>query len=125
MVQGHRLSGGDVRWTSATRPLAKRPKSAAANWSADDRAPPWGQAHRGALLLGQRRRDRDARPHAGVGDLLVQTGDLCRERLDRARIGRGGEDGRCCMKPLAGEVVWPAFLLTLCSQWLQPPDGAR
>ena len=32
---------------------------------------------------------------------------------------------RCCMKPLAGEVVWPALLLTLCSQWLQPPDGAR
>ena len=31
----------------------------------------------------------------------------------------------CCMKPLAGEVVWPALLLTLCSQWLQPPDGAR
>ena len=35
------------------------------------------------------------------------------------------EQGRCCMKPLAGEVVWPALLLTLCSQWLQPPDGAR
>ena len=32
---------------------------------------------------------------------------------------------RCCMKPLAGEVVWPALLLTLCSQWLQPPGGAR
>ena len=29
------------------------------------------------------------------------------------------------MKPLAGEVVWPALLLTLCSQWLQPPGGAR
>ena len=29
------------------------------------------------------------------------------------------------MKPLAGEVVWPALLLTLCSQWLQPPDGPR
>ena len=28
------------------------------------------------------------------------------------------------MKLLAGEVVWPALLLTLCSQWLQPPDGA-
>ena len=29
------------------------------------------------------------------------------------------------MKPLAGEVIWPALPLTLCSQWLQPPDGAR
>ena len=29
------------------------------------------------------------------------------------------------MKPLASEVVWPALLLTLCSQWLQPPEGAR
>ena len=39
--------------------------------------------------------------------------------------GRPGGARRCCMKPLAGEVVWPALLLTLCSQWLQPPDGAR
>ena len=29
------------------------------------------------------------------------------------------------MKPLAGEVVWPALLLPLCSQWLQSPGGAR
>ena len=39
--------------------------------------------------------------------------------------GRHLSPRRCCMKPLAGEVVWPALLLTLCSQWLQPPDGAR
>ena len=32
---------------------------------------------------------------------------------------------RCCMKPLAGEAVWPALLLTLCSPWLQPAGGAR
>ena len=35
------------------------------------------------------------------------------------------DERRCYMKPLAGEVIWPALLLTLCSQWLQPPDGAR
>ena len=29
------------------------------------------------------------------------------------------------MKPLADEAVWPALLLTLCSQWLQPAGGAR
>ena len=29
------------------------------------------------------------------------------------------------MKPLAGEAVWPARLLTLCSQLLQPAGGAR
>ena len=48
----------------------------------------------------------------------------------RAVSGPGRSPARrrepaCCMKPLAGEVVWPALLLTLCSQWLQPPDGAR
>ena len=44
---------------------------------------------------------------------------------NQALVRRGDVTGRCCMKPLAGEVVWPALLLTLCSQWLQPPDGAR
>ena len=30
---------------------------------------------------------------------------------------------RCCMNTLWGWAVWPALLLTLCSQWLQPPRG--
>ena len=42
-----------------------------------------------------------------------------------ANTRREAAERRCCMKPLAGEVVWPALLLTLCSQWLQPPGGAR
>ena len=34
---------------------------------------------------------------------------------NQALVRRGDVTGRCCMKPLAGEVVWPALLLTLCS----------
>ena len=53
--------------------------------------------------------------------------DLVPRLVEPAAVSKrhGGGTGRCCMKPLAGEVVWPALLLTLCSQWLQPPDGAR
>ena len=42
-----------------------------------------------------------------------------------AKYRVSGSWGRCCMKPLASEVVWPALLLTRCSQWLQPPEGTR
>ena len=61
---------------------------------------------------------------------MLLTGHKSRAIFDRYNIINEQElldagDRRCCMKPLAGEVVWPALLLTLCSQWLQPPDGAR
>ena len=46
---------------------------------------------------------------------------VCMQSPETSEVGQR----RCCMKPLAGEVIWPALLLTLCSQWLQPPDGAR
>ena len=66
---------------------------------------------------------------AAYNQALVRRGDvtlwLSSEAIAAWTPRRSGRRGRCCMKSLAGEVVWPALLLTLCSQWLQPPDGAR
>ena len=58
---------------------------------------------------------------------VLRRADRDTARLQATSPGRtrAPDQWRCCMKPLAGEVVWPALLLTLCSQWLQPPGGAR
>ena len=86
------------------------------------RRPPRARLRGGAVHQAEGRRgargDGAGRVRAPAGRLrrLRQRGDeLIPDRYVR----------RCCMKPLAGEVVWPALLLTLCSQWLQPPGGAR
>ena len=92
------------------------------------RASQWRDQFLAAGQAGLKSRAPDARDeehqrlHAKVGELLMEN-ELLYAKVDH--LEAGGPLGRCCMKPLAGEVVWPALLLTLCSQWLPPPGGAR
>ena len=79
----------------------------------------WVNRHQEDVIDYLREENRVLREQRGPRPLRLT--DAQRRRL----AVRGQKLGRCCMKPLAGEVVWPALLLTLCSQWLQPPDGAR
>ena len=67
--------------------------------------------------IGNSRRTGRSRSVSTHPSELVRSRPLCHGvfvyRVDVMDVA-----GRCCMKPLAGEVVWPALLLTLCSQWL-------